>query len=504
MTSSQLVAEIFKRISSQVSLAEHAGLAVHSPADGALIARLAQDDPESLSRKITDASLAQKAWCVHSRHERVLLLEALSAAIKNHRESLAELITLEAGKTSKEALGEVDSSADVILKTCKDAALADFGGMRRCKERPPVGLVGLITSFNFPLVVANWTIAPALLAGNAVLWKPSEKTPLTALAYKTIFDQVAGSRSNLLHTLIGGREVGGSMVAHQSVDMISATGSVAMGKGIKATLDKKQNNGIKPILELGGNNGIIISERVSSAHLEWSANSLLNSFLGTTGQRCTNTRRLIVHRSKYDQVAALFEKHVQAFVTSGAIANPLSGASNEYGYGPLIDGDAYQRFEKAKASVVAEGGKILFGKRLREAEYPQGFYVEPALALLPQQTQIMFEETFAPLLYITPYDGDIAHAITILNAPDNAGLVNGIYTQSQKEADTFAAHNQAGHSVINSAKGTGTPAFGMGFGGNKESGEGEILNAADPLRAFTSDDAYHRIAQNIDVVMDQD
>ena len=188
---------------------------------------------------------------------------------------------------------------------------------------------------------------------------------------------------------------------------------------------------------------------------------------------------------------------VGAFIAAG------KNKWDDFGYGPLIDGDAFSRFEQAQKKVIQAGGKILFGKRILVAEYPKAYYVEPALALMPEQTEIMHEEVFAPLLFITPYAGDIHAALKLLNAPENAGLVSGIYTQSQEEADIFAAHSDAGHVLINSPKGTGTPAFGMGFGGNKSSGEGEILNAADPLRPFTRDTKFSRIAQNKDIKMDQ-
>lgn len=465
------------------------GLKVTSPADGSLIAELATDEAADLETKIRRAAAAQVLWAKASRSVRAAALEALSADIRAQRELLAGLIALEGGKTLKEALGEADSSADVILKTLKNATLPELSGMARCKERPPVGIVGLITSFNFPLVVANWTLAPALLAGNAVLWKPSEKTPLTALAFKAVFDEAFGEHKDLLHIVIGTRDIGAALVAHESIDMISATGSVAMGEGIKTALACKRNHGVKPILELGGNNGVIVSDKMSESQFEWSLNALLNSFLGTTGQRCTNTRRLIVHRSLYDKTVSILTRKIADFNWE------------EYGYNALIDEDAYKRFEHAKQQAQQQNGSIVMGNRL----HPEsgGYYAEPALALMPSHSAIMQEETFAPLLFITPYDGDIDEAIRLVNLPANAGLVNAIYTQSQAEADRFAALNEAGHSLINSPKGTGTPAFDMGFGGNKASGEGEILNAADPLRAFTRDTHFSRVAQNTDVVMDK-
>lgn len=491
-TVSEQIGETLNQLGCKQDLHALRGLEVTSPIDGCELAHIKPDTNETLAAKVARARAAQQSWSLKSRGYKNALLEALSEHIRSHREQLSYCIHSEGGKTAKEAVGEVDSSADVLLKTIKNSSLAELSGMIRTKERDAVGVVGLITSFNFPLVVAQWTIAPALLAGNAVLWKPSEKTPLTALAFKAIFDNAMGEHKDLLDIIIGGRDMGAALVASESVDMISATGSVAMGVGIKKALAAKKNNAIKPILELGGNNGVIISDKMSQSHLEWALQSLLNSFLGTTGQRCTNTRRLIVHESIYDKAVGILSSKIAHFNWE------------DYGYNALIDADAYARFEKAKQQALNEGGTIIMGARLKADQYPNGYYVEPALALMPAHSTIMEEETFAPLLFIAPYHGDISKALALVNQPANAGLVNGIYTQSQKEADYFAAHNQAGHSLINSPKGTGTPAFDMGFGGNKASGEGEILNAADPLAAFTRHERYHRIAQNKDIVMDQE
>lgn len=497
---SETISSLLDGLGSKINSAQPQGLAVTAPATGAVIARLKEDSASTLEQKIGAAKQAQKSWATEPRHARAKLVDAFSAVLKNHREALAELIVLEAGKTMKEALGEVDSSADVLAKTIRDASLPELNGMLRTKERPPVGVVGLITSFNFPLVVACWSLAPALLAGNAVVWKPSEKTPLVALACKALFDAVAGDKSDLLQILIGGREMGSGLVSHEAVDMISATGSVAMGQGIKATLSRKKNNAVRPILELGGNNGVIISDKMSKAHLEWSLKAIMNSFLGTTGQRCTNTRRLIIHQSQLADAVSILKKILGDFIASNVIKSPLSGESNEFGYGPLIDEDAYRRYEHAVKKIAEAGGELYFGKRILTDEYPEAYYIEPAIAVLPSHAPIMEEETFAPLLLIAPY-ADFEQALKLVNRPDNAGLVNGIYTQSQAEADRFAAENKAGHGLINSAKGTGTPAHGMGFGGNKASGEGEILNSADPLQAFTRGDSFTRIAQNKDIEM---
>lgn len=475
--------------------ADNTTLIVTSPCDGAVIAELTVDNGQTLAYKIDHASKAQERWQNQPRLVREKLLVAFSEAINESKQSLTEMIVYDAGKTAKEAGVEVSGAADIIKKTIENSSLPEFGGMARCKERPPVGVVGLITSFNFPLAVAHWTIAPALLAGNAVIWKPSEKTPMVAAAIKEIFDKIAGEFSDLLQILIGGRDIGSRLVSHEQIDLVSATGSVAMGQGIKAALAQKKNNKIPPILELGGNNGVIISDKITDEHLEFSVSSIMTSFLATSGQRCTNTRRLIVQKKIYDKVVSHLKRNTQNFIASGTIVNPLSGASNDYGYAALIDEDSFQRFESAKKQAQIEGGEIFLGNRLRVSDAGNVYFVEPALALMPKQSEIMHKETFAPLLFVTPYN-EFSEAIELVNAPENAGLVNGIYTQNKEEAEIFAHENQAGHSVINSPKGTGTPAFGMGFGGNKHSGEGEILNNADPLQAFTRPGKFNRIAVN--------
>lgn len=497
------VTELFSKLG--VSWHPKGALVVTSPGSGDVIAQLAADTEKSLEDTVKSAVVTQQAWSSLARNGRVGALEAYAVALRAKKDVLAELIMLEAGKTAKEAVAEAEGASEIILKTIKDTTLPEFNGMSRCKERLPAGVVGLITSFNFPIAVAHWTTAPALLAGNAVVWKPSEKTPLVALACKAIFAKALPEYSQLLQIVIGAREVGQALVAHEQVDVISATGSVTMGQGIRKTLAKKKNNAVPPILELGGNNGVIISEKVTPEHLRFALSSLLNSFFGSTGQRCTNTRRLFVHRSQYDETVAQLTKYIETFLAS-VVKDGVIDPDNAYGYGPLIDEDAYLRFEDAKKETIAEGGRIVLGSRLFAERNPRIYFVEPALALLPsacalEETSILHRETFAPLLFMVPYDGTIMEALRMLNAPGNAGLVGGIYTLSQKEADVFARLNEAGHSLINSPKGTGTPAFGMGFGGNKESGAGEILNSADPLQAFTRPGRFSRIAQNKDIVM---
>lgn len=471
------------------------GLVVTSPVTGQVLTNIKSDDAESVNAKVAAAKSAQEKFA-HSRWTaRTELLTAYHSALKAYHQTMADLVRLDSGKTAAEAAGEANGAADIITKTISEAGLPELGGMLRTKERTPVGIIGLITSFNFPVAVAHWNIAPALLAGNAVLWKPSEKTLLPALYAKRCFDAVAGEYKDLLQLIIGPREVGEMLVSHEGVDMISATGSVAMGEGIKKTLANKKNHSIPPILELGGNNAAVISKHMSDAHLSFALDAILTSFLGTTGQRCTNTRRLIVHRDWLDKTVDYLKLKLQNFIESRAIDD----SANSYGYDVLIDGDAFARFEAAKEQAKTQGGKVILGARLPAAE--NVFRIQPALAVMPEHTAVMHHETFAPLLFIAPYDGEVKDAMALVNAPSNAGLVNAIYTLSQADADAFAELNEAGHSVINSPKGTGTPANGMGFGGNKASGEGEILNSVDPLAPFTRRGRVKRIAQFKDVVL---
>lgn len=438
-----------------------------------------------LAQQISNARSAQILIAGATRAQREILLTRYAEALKAKRTEIAEVLSKDAKKTLKDAQSEVDASIDIIGKTIKDATLPDLGNFAREKLRTPVGVVGLITSFNFPMVVAHWNIAPAILAGNSVLWKPSEKTPAAAHECKRIFDSVAGEFKDVLQIVEGNREIGAKLVADEGVDLISATGSVAMGEAIKKTLAAKKNNAVPPILELGGNNAVVIAERMSDEHLAFALNAVLSSFLGTTGQRCTNTRRLIVHEKWLDKTVASLAKLIGDFMAV------KGNADNVYGYNELIDETAQRYFNEAKTQAAKEGGKIVFGGA-----------GEPALAVMPSHTPIMHTETFAPLLYIAPYKGGIEDAMKLVNAPENAGLVNGIYTLSQKEADVFVRLNEAGHSVINSPRGTGTPANGMGFGGNKASGSGEILWGVDPLAAFTRAGSARRIAINKEIPLE--
>ncbi len=488
----KIISEIFHKLGGDVAVLSGGGqLGVHSPINGKLIASLRFDTQITFQQKINEAIRAQKEWSKLSLSERQDFLIHLAKTTEDYKKDLAPFITYEAGKVLKESEGEVSNIKGTIDTTIKNVTARNKEDSTREKWKP-LGVIGLITSYNFPLAVAGWTIAPALLSGNTVLWKPSEKTPITALAFELIFRKAVNSYTKakvpeaLLTVVLGKSDIGEQMVANEHVSMISATGSVGMGKGIKAVTAKKSKASYKPILELGGNNAVIISKNNDDAGLEFAASSILKSVFATGGQRCTNTRRVIVHHDVFGKFSAIMKDKFHSFIQSAAICNPVESKDDVYMYAPLIDKRAYEEFVFAKVEAEKEGGTIHFGKRMLEKEFPDAYYVAPALALMAKHSDIMKKETFAPILFVAPYDGNIEEAVKLVNLPENGGLVNGIYTKDESEIAAFVENNLAGHTVINSPKGTGTPAHGQGFGGNRDSGEGVILSP-DPLLYFTEE-----------------
>ncbi len=462
-----------------IDLSAGGGLVVSSPLNGVQIGVIAADDAASVEQKVRAASVAQREWQALSLEKRSDALLRLADVVESSAAEIAEIINIESGKTLAEAEGEVGNFSTTIRTTVEKAAapLEDLGSMQRRKIHAAVGNVGLITSFNFPLAVAGWNISPAMLAGNSVVWKPSEKTPLTALAVKSLFDKVDDLPNDLLQILVGEVDVGVALVENEQIGMVSATGSVAMGNSIARALSGKKGNKRPPIIEAGGNNGVVISANNSVGNLQFAVDSISKSFLGTAGQRCTNTRRLFVAEPVLEQVMAMLEAKLAAAKIDT----------------PLVDEAAYDVFANACSAAKEQGGEIMGGGK---AESDGGFYVNPAIVKLPTQSEIMHEECFGPLLFVVPF-ADFSQALKMVSAPQNAGLVNGVYTQSRAEVDAFVQANEAGHCVVNAPNGTGTPAHGMGFGGNKESGIGEILNQQDPLRAFSL--GANRVALNLDI-----
>jgi aldehyde dehydrogenase (NAD+) len=524
---------IFETVGASASLNQPNGLAVKAPATGEVIATIARDDPASVADKVEKSAVAHEKWAKVSRAEREAFLMALSDAVKAKQEAFSALITYEGGKKPKSASLEVGRSFGVLADYVKSSALPDLelpSGeiLEREKVIKPVGVVGVITSYNFPLAVASWNFAPALLAGNSALWKPSEKTPLTAIAYKGVFDQTVKEfntthnnivPSDLLQVVVGEREVGAALVDHEKTDLISATGSTGMGDGIRQAWAKKKNNEHKPVLELGGNNAIVVSDKCDAATLEVAVNAILNSVMMNGGQFCTCTRRLIIHEDVYDTVINKLKDKLETYIGSGAISNPLTGdvAGDNQMYAPLIDRNAFDHvMKKALEAADKEGGTIVFGQKVlkdhnydealvKSDQHPEnGTYVKPTLVEMPdgaalKQDGIMHKETFAPVLFVTKYKGPIENAVEMVNAPANAGLVNGLYTQSKKEFKAFKQEVESGDIVVNTAIGTVNPMrSGMGFGGHKpHSGQGISLETtADPLSGFGEKEKTRRVTRN--------
>jgi aldehyde dehydrogenase (NAD+) len=345
-------------------------------------------------------------------------------------------------------------------------------GHRMMETWHPLGVVGIISAFNFPVAVWSWNAALALVCGNAILWKPSEKTPLTGLACQAIFDRALArfgeAPKNLSQVLIGGRDVGETLVDHPKVALISATGSTRMGKEVGPRLAKRF---ARSILELGGNNAGIVCP---SADLDMALRAIAFGAMGTAGPRCTTLRRLFVHESVYDQLVPRLKK---AYL-SVSIGNPLE--TNAL-VGPLIDKPAFDNMQKALSAAKAEGGSVTGGERVAEAGRDSAYYVRPAIVEMPKQAGPVLEETFAPILYVMKYS-DFDTALEDHNAV-SAGLSSSIFTLNLQEAERFLSADGSDCGIANVNIGTSGAEIGGAFGGEKETGGGRE-SGSDAWKAY--------------------
>ena len=337
----------------------------------------------------------------------------------------------------------------------------------------PLGVVGVITAFNFPVAVWSWNTALALVCGNAVIWKPSEKSPLTALATQAIFQKALArfgeAPEGLAQLLIGQREVGETLVDSPIVALVSATGSTRMGREVAPRVATRFG---RSLLELGGNNAIIVSE---SADLPMAVRGIVFGAIGTAGQRCTSTRRLIVHKSRIDELVSDLKKAYQ----SVKIGNPLEHATL---LGPLIDQNAFDAMQEALHQAQQQGGNLLTGGlRALQERYPEAYYVEPALVTMPNQTAIVKHETFAPILYVMSYDA-FDEAISMHNDVPQ-GLSSAIFTTNLLEAETFLSAAGSDCGIANVNIGTSGAEIGGAFGGEKETGGGRE-SGSDAWKAY--------------------
>lgn len=461
--------KIFKELNVSISSFKGKELEVRSPIDGEILASLRIDTAISLEEKIARSMQAFHSWRMVPAPKRGELVRQFGQRLRQVKEPLAQLITLECGKILQESLGEVQEMIDIC-----DFAVGlsrQVGGLTLPSERPlhsmqenwlPLGPVGVISAFNFPAAVWAWNAALALVCGDSVLWKPSEKTPLTAIACQGIFEQCVKNTdipvpAGLSQIVLGFADMGEMLVKDHRVALISATGSCRMGKLVAPTVASRMG---KCLLELGGNNAVIITP---SADMDVALPSLLFGAVGTAGQRCTTTRRAFVHQDQYLKV---FERLRTAY--SGLHEKVGDPSKDKTLIGPLIDAQAFKAMQQSLDAARKDGGKICGGKRLLEKKYPSAYYVDPALVLMPRQTETVRKETFAPILYVMPYE-TLEQAVALQNDVAQ-GLSSAIFTNDLREAEYFKQHSDCGIANVNI--GTSGAEIGGAFGGEKETGGG--------------------------------
>jgi aldehyde dehydrogenase (NAD+) len=450
---------------------------VTSPIDGSVVAHVHDASAEECARAIEAAHEAFLVWRSVPAPRRGELVRLLGEELRAAKTDLGLLVTLEAGKTLSEGLGEVQEMIDIC-----DYAVGlsrQLFGLTLATERVdhrmteawlPLGVVGVISAFNFPVAVWSWNAALALVCGDPVVWKPSEKTPLTALAVQALFDRAAtrfgDAPAGLSSVIVGGREVGEALVAAPKVRLVSATGSTAMGRAVGPMLAKRF---ARALLELGGNNAAIVSP---SADLDLTLRAVAFAAMGTAGQRCTTLRRLIVHDSVYDTLLPRLKS---------AYAGVTIGDPRETGtlVGPLIDPGSLEAMERALAKALDQGGVVHGGDRV---EGPgNGVYVRPALIEMPSQSDVVLTETFAPILYVLRYR-DLEEAIAINNdAPQ--GLSSSIFTLDMREAERFCSATGSDCGIANVNIGPSGAEIGGAFGGEKETGGGREAGS-DSWKAY--------------------
>ena len=455
----------------RLSKAETTGgaLKVITPVDGSEIAAVHTHTSEQAQAMIAKGVAAFKAWRQVPAPRRGELVRLLGEELRAEKENLGRLVSLECGKIYQEGLGEVQEMIDIC-----DFAVGlsrQLYGLTIASERPghamreswhPLGVCAVITAFNFPVAPWCWNSALALVCGDPVLAKPSEKTPLCGLAVQKICDRAMkrfgdDAPEGLIQTLIGSRDVGAVLTASKDVAIVSATGSVPMGKAVAGDMSKRLG---KTILELGGNNAMIVAP---SADLEMALRAIVFSAVGTAGQRCTSLRRLIVHEDIYDE---LVPRLVSAYATL-PIGDPLAEGTL---VGPLIDRIALKAMEVSLEQAEEEGGTLHGGGRVLTDQYPQAAYVAPAIVEMPEQSEVMYRETFAPILYVVKYT-DLEQAIALQNAVPQ-GLSSCIFSTDVRETETFLSAVGSDCGIANVNIGPSGAEIGGAFGGEKETGGG--------------------------------
>jgi aldehyde dehydrogenase (NAD+) len=443
-------------------------LAVRSPISGEIIAHVESADSTVAQQTIARAEAAFRAWRNVPAPRRGEFVRLLGEELRAVKTELARLVTIEAGKITTEGLGEVQEMIDIcdfavgLSRQLHGLTIAtERRGHRMMETWHPLGVAGVITSFNFPVAVWAWNAALALVCGNAVVWKPSEKTPLVALATQALVARAAAhfgdAPDGLCGLLIGGREIGEALVEDSRVRLVSATGSTAMGRAVAPRLARRF---ARSILELGGNNAAIVC---ASAPLDLAVRAIAFAAMGTAGQRCTTLRRLIVHEDVHDELLG----RLRRAYASVPVGDPRDGASL---VGPLIDERACTAMCAALDEARGAGGIVFGGERVLAEKYPEAFYVRPALVEMPDQAEVVRRETFAPILYVMKFRS-LDEAIRLNNDVAH-GLASSIFTARLDEAERFMAADGSDCGIANVNIGPSGAEIGGAFGGEKDTGGG--------------------------------
>ena len=443
-------------------------LQARSPIDGLVLAGVARAAPADVELALARASEAFVQLRAVPAPRRGELVRLFGERLRAHKDLLGTLVSIESGKILQEGLGEVQEMIDIC-----DFAVGlsrQLYGLTIASERPghrmqetwhPLGPVAVISAFNFPVAVWAWNFAIALVCGDPVVWKPSDKTPLTALACQALFQQALGQApelpANLSQLLIGGAELGEALARDPRVALLSATGSCRMGRAVAPVVAARLG---RCLLELGGNNAMIVAP---SADLALATRAILFSAVGTTGQRCTSLRRLIVHESIHDGLLARLERAYRDV----PVGDPLAQGTL---VGPLIDRGGFQRMSAALAAARAQGGTVHGGERVLAERWPDAYYVRPALVSMPGQSAIVLEETFAPVLYVLRYR-ELEEAVALHNAVEQ-GLSSCIFTNDVREAERFLSPEGSDCGIANVNIGPSGAEIGGAFGGEKATGGG--------------------------------
>ena len=439
-----------------------------SPVDGQKIAEVTPADPATFKRVVKTAEQAFLKWRLVPAPKRGEVVRQIGDALRAKKQDLGVLVSYEMGKSLQEGLGEVQEMIDIV-----DFAVGlsrQLHGLTMHSERPmhrmyeqyhPLGVVGIISAFNFPVAVWSWNSMIAWVCGDTCIWKPSEKTPLCSIACQNIVSGVFaanGVPEGVSCLVNGGAEIGQMISADESIPLVSATGSTRMGKAVAKTVAGRLG---RSLLELGGNNAIIISDQ---ADIEMAIRGVVFGAVGTAGQRCTTTRRLIIH----DKIFDLFRDRLAGAYGQLKIGDPLDSANH---VGPLIDKAAVKAYENALKQVRKQGGKIIVaGGVLKGKGFESGCYVKPAIAEVKNDFTIVQEETFAPILYLIRYK-NLDEAISIQNGV-RQGLSSAIMTRNMNEMELFLSCSGSDCGIANVNIGTSGAEIGGAFGGEKETGGG--------------------------------